>query len=90
MLTFMCSPPIVCVISDVLLPLCTWFGAQNGLNRHFFTPFIGLLKSHCKVLDMASPTDHRLQVSNARQHTDTCDRSSLQWEKLHAPVVECA
>lgn len=32
---------------------------KNGLNYHYFKPFIPLLESHCRVFDMDSETDYR-------------------------------
>lgn len=32
----------------------------NGLNRSFFLPFIALIKERMMVLELASPTDHRM------------------------------
>ncbi|CAK9004365.1 AFG1-like ATPase (Lactation elevated protein 1), partial [Durusdinium trenchii] len=33
---------------------------KDGLNYHYFAPFIDMLKAHCKVFDMESSTDYRL------------------------------
>ena len=32
---------------------------RDGLNRGLFTPFIGILKAHARVIDLDSPTDYR-------------------------------
>jgi len=34
---------------------------KNGLNRSFFLPFIELVKTRMEVLELASPTDYRMQ-----------------------------
>ena len=34
---------------------------KDGINRELFTPFIGLLKTHCEVLHLTSERDYRLE-----------------------------
>ena len=34
---------------------------KNGINRELFTPFIGVLKDHCDVFELASARDYRLE-----------------------------
>ena len=40
---------------------------KNGLNRPLFEPFIDLIKRHCVVHELASPTDYRLGRMSGRQ-----------------------
>lgn len=37
----------------------------NGLNRQLFTPFIGLLEEHVRVVNLDSPTDYRREKRDA-------------------------
>lgn len=37
---------------------------QNGLNRFFFLPFISLIKSHSRVIDIASAVDYRRSLAH--------------------------
>lgn len=34
---------------------------ENGLNRNLFLPFVELIETHLEVVELASPTDHRLR-----------------------------
>lgn len=34
---------------------------ENGLNRSFFLPFIALVKERMRVVELASPTDYRME-----------------------------
>ena len=43
---------------------------ENGLNRHYFMPFIGALETQCKLHDMDSKLDHRMLTRK-----DSSDRS---------------
>ena len=43
----------------IALLAAVWCHNQNGLNRHYFLPFIDLLKTHCKIVDISSAVDHR-------------------------------
>ncbi len=40
---------------------------RDGLNRGLFTPFIGILERHAKVLNLDGPTDHRRRNLERRQ-----------------------
>ena len=37
---------------------------ENGLNRHYFLPFIDTLKKQCKLHDMNSVLDHRMLMTS--------------------------
>jgi predicted ATPase len=38
----------------------------QGLQRHLFLPFVGLLRDHCQVVDMDSIVDHRNDINPNR------------------------
>lgn len=38
----------------------------NGLQRFLFLPFIDLLKSRCRIIDIDSETDYRLKGSSSQ------------------------
>ena len=40
---------------------------MNGLNRLFFLPFISLISSHSRVIDIASTTDYRKSLAHPVQ-----------------------
>ena len=37
---------------------------MNGLNRMFFMPFIYLISTHSRVIDIASQTDYRKSLAH--------------------------
>ena len=37
---------------------------MNGLNRMFFLPFISLITSHSRVIDIASKVDYRKSLAH--------------------------
>ena len=64
---------------------------KDGLNRSFFLPFIELVKSRMVVLELASPTDYRMeQLANGDVYMDG-DGSAAKfvalWEQLTAGLV---
>ena len=36
---------------------------ENGLNRHYFLPFVDTLQRQCKLHDMSSVVDHRMLMT---------------------------
>ena len=41
---------------------------ENGLNRHYFMPFIKTLENQCKLHDMSSQLDHRMLMKRDEMH----------------------
>jgi cell division protein ZapE len=55
----------------------------NGLNRSFFVPFIALIKERMVVLELASPTDHRMaKVPDGDRYVSGSARFDAVWQML--------
>ncbi len=64
---------------------------KDGLNRSFFLPFIELVKTRMQVIELASPTDYRMeQLINGdiyMEGNNSQDRFNSLWSKMTSGLV---
>ncbi|KAJ8606179.1 hypothetical protein CTAYLR_010706 [Chrysophaeum taylorii] len=52
---------------------------ENGLNYEYFAPFVGQLRRHCRVLELRSSRDHRLEFADSTSSRVARPRDARSW-----------
>lgn len=64
---------------------------ENGLNRSLFLPFVALIETHLDVMELVSPTDHRLRMLAGQQlyftplGPDADAQMDAMWNQMAGP-----